>query len=129
MVDGEEVSIGAQDIVLERRPKPGLVVAVAGELLVALETALTPELEQEGLARELVNRIQSARKVADFEVTQRIQVRYGGPPEFEASVRAFADYIAAETLCTDLATASGRPAGATELDLNGLACWILIVPV
>ena len=59
---------------MERVPRPGLAVASQGDWVVMLETQLSPDLVTEGLARELVNRVQGLRKTADFEVSQRIRV-------------------------------------------------------
>ena len=70
--DCEGFTITADDVLVTRSPKTGLVVASEGAIVVGLETALTPELVAEGLAREFVSHVQSMRKEADFEVTQRI---------------------------------------------------------
>jgi isoleucyl-tRNA synthetase len=61
-------------------------------------TKLTPELENEGLARELVHKVQNLRKSAGFEVTDRIRLHYQSSPRLAAAVRAFEDYIRRETL-------------------------------
>ena len=71
---GLSVELGADDVVVQRTPKAGMVVASEGDVLVGIETALTPALVQEGLAREFVSRVQNLRKEAGFEVTQRIAV-------------------------------------------------------
>jgi isoleucyl-tRNA synthetase len=70
-VEGEV--LGPDDVLLVRAPKPGLVVASEGALTVALDTAVSEALRLEGLARELVNRVQNLRKTADLDVSQRIQ--------------------------------------------------------
>ncbi len=119
-------AVGPGDVVIERRPKEHLAVASAGELVVALETDLTPALVQEGLARELVNKIQSMRKEADLEVTQRIRLALGGTPAARAAFEAFREYVMAETLATDAVWAETDPAGGTAWDLNGHACAIKI---
>jgi len=104
-VGGETVALTADDVVVQRAPKGGMVVASEGDVIVGLETALTPELVQEGLAREFVSRVQNLRKDADYEVTQRIAVTVECDAEFRLAVERFADYVKAETLCEQLAFA------------------------
>lgn len=119
----EGVELSAEDVLVTRRPKAGMVVASEGALVVGLETALTPELVQEGLAREFVSHVQSMRKEADFEVTQRIAVTVEADGELKAALEAFADYVKNETLATSLAFAA---ADAEAVDLNGHATKIAV---
>jgi isoleucyl-tRNA synthetase len=114
-VEGVEVSFA--EVIVQRTPKAGMVVAAEGEIIVALDTALTPELVREGLAREFVSRIQNLRKEADFEVTQRIAITVAGDDEVKAAVGQFEDYIKAETLCEALGFAESVEA--EPCDLNG----------
>jgi len=113
---GESVTLTADDVVVQRAPKVGMVVASEGDVLVGIETALTPALVQEGLAREFVSRVQNLRKDADFEVTQRIAVTVDADAEVCAAIEAFADYAKAETLCERIAFAH---LGDGLCDLNG----------
>jgi isoleucyl-tRNA synthetase len=99
---GETFTLTADDVVVQRTPKAGMVVASEGDVIVGLGTALTPELIQEGLAREFVSRVQNLRKDADFEVTQRIAVSVDCDAETHAAIALFADYAKAETLCERL---------------------------
>ena len=101
-VAGETVSLTAEDVVVQRTPKSGMVVASEGDVIVGIETALTPDLIREGVARELVSRVQNLRKDADFEVTQRIAVAIDCDKEVEAAVSQHADYVKTETLCEAL---------------------------
>ncbi len=96
---GETVTLTAEDVVVQRAPKAGMVVASAGDVIVGLVTALTPELIQEGLAREFVSRVQNLRKDADFEVTQRITLTVDCDEEVRAAAERFSDYVKSETLC------------------------------
>lgn len=91
----EDVDILSEDI-------PGWLVASAGKLTVALDITVTEELKNEGIARELVNRIQKLRKDSDFEVTDRISVRLEDDDFVKAAVREFKAYICGEILATDL---------------------------
>ncbi|MBQ9431280.1 MAG: isoleucine--tRNA ligase [Kiritimatiellae bacterium] len=114
--EAEGFTITEDDVMVTRKPKDGLVVASEGAVVVGLETTLNPELVREGLARELVSRIQAMRKDADFEVTQRIKVKLAADAEFQAAVERYRDYVQGETLCLDLAF--GEVTG-DAVDLNG----------
>ena len=108
---------------ITRAPKAGLVVASEGATVVALETALTPELVAEGLAREFVSHVQSMRKEADLEVTQRINVTVDADAELKAALEAHIGYVKGETLTL------GFEFGVVEaepVDLNGHAARIRI---
>ena len=122
-VDGEAVELVPEDVQLERLPREGVVVASEGEIVVALETALTDDLVDEGLAREEVNRIQNQRKALDLDVSQRIWIEYDADVTDAALHRVgerFRDYIDAETLCADSACVPGGEGdGWVEDELNG----------
>jgi len=120
---GGVIELSADDVVVQRTPKAGMVVASEGDAIVGIETALTPALVQEGLAREFVSRVQNLRKEADFEVTQRIAVTVDCGAEVRVAVEAFADYAKAETLCERLTFgAVDRDA----CDLNGHAVRVKV---
>jgi isoleucyl-tRNA synthetase len=127
-LEGEKAELGPEDVVIERLPKPGLVVASQGHLVVALVTELTPDLLQEGLAREFVNKVQNMRKTADLQVTQRIRVVFSAPDDLRKAVIRFGEYIEAETLCVALEPVEAKPDGATDWDVNGQAASIAIRP-
>ena len=122
----EGVEITADDVIVTRSPKSGLVVASEGATVVGLETALTPELVAEGLAREFVSNVQSMRKEADFEVTQRIEVVVDTDAETRAAIEAHVDYVKNEILA--LALVFG-PSDGAEVDLNGHSAKIGVKPV
>ncbi len=122
--DCEGFTITADDVLVTRAPKEGLVVASEGSIVVGLETALTPELVAEGLAREFVSHVQSMRKEADFEVTQRIALTVEADAETQAALTAHAAYVKGETLAVELAFA---PSAAEPVDLNGHATKIAVV--
>jgi isoleucyl-tRNA synthetase len=123
----QRVALTAQDILLERIPRPGLAVASAGALVVAVDTELDADLLCEGLAREFVNKVQSLRKVADLDLAQRIDVRFIGDADVQAAVQAHRTYIEAETLALSC-QASDLIEGGEPVDLNGHPCRILIIP-
>ena len=111
----EGVALTADDVLVTRKPKAGLVVASEGAVVVGLETALTPDLVAEGLAREFVSHVQAMRKEADFEVTQRIRVAVACDAEMKAALAAHRAYVAGEILARDVAVAVGEG----SVDLNG----------
>jgi isoleucyl-tRNA synthetase len=123
-VDGKSVMLGADDVKVARIPKEGLAVAAAENVVVALEVSLTPELLREGLAREFVNKVQSMRKAADFDVAQRIRLVVYGKETLKKALDEHLGYIQSETLCVDFAFADGPLAGSPEWDLNGEICQI-----
>ena len=111
----EGVALTADDVLVTRKPKAGLVVASEGAVVVGLETALTPDLVAEGLAREFVSHVQAMRKEADFEVTQRIRVAVACDAEMKAALAAHRAYVAGEILARDVAVTDGEG----SVDLNG----------
>lgn len=97
---------------------PGWAVGNAGDLTVALDVTITPELQAEGNARELVNRIQNIRKDRDFEITDKVKVVLARTPLTEAALGSFADYIASQVLASELTL--GQPAGdVTVMEIDG----------
>jgi isoleucyl-tRNA synthetase len=101
-LDGEDLVLTAEDVLIATEDIPGWKVATDGEITVALDVTVTPELAKEGLARELVNRIQNMRKDLDFEVTDRIRVRLQGSSAVEEAATAFKAYISTEVLADSL---------------------------
>ncbi|NBP30711.1 MAG: hypothetical protein EBV23_14245, partial [Flavobacteriia bacterium] len=81
---------------------PGWVVATEGSLTVALDIEITEELAQEGIAREVVNRLQNARKDAGLEVTDRVVISYCGSETVTRGISAFSHYIAEEVLANQI---------------------------
>jgi len=120
---GQTLEIDGEDVVIERIPKKGLVVAAEGHIVIALETRVTEALRLEGLAREFVNKVQNMRKQAGFDVTQRIRIVYSADETVGRAVGAHEEYICAETLCVGLAAGDVSPGGA-EWNLNGHPCAI-----
>ena len=103
-VEGEPFLIHPDEVEIRTQDLPGWLVATDGPLTVALDVTLTDELRQEGLARELVNRLQNLRKDSGLDVQDRIQVALAAdaPAELRAAVAAFGDYIREEVQATSL---------------------------
>lgn len=124
IIDAERVLIQPEDIKVSRIPKEGLAVAAAGDLVVALEVTLTPELMREGLAREFVNKVQSMRKFADLQVTARIRLIVQAGELVREALDEHQAYIQDETLCVGWTITEAAVEGAAEWDLNGQVCRI-----
>jgi isoleucyl-tRNA synthetase len=101
-IDGKEHPLTADDVQLVLQPLEGYRVERSGTHAVALNLELTPELEQEGVAREVVHAVQAARKDAGLNVEDRIALTLGGDPETLDAVRAHEDYVTGETLAVSL---------------------------
>ena len=102
---------------------PGWLVATEGSMTIALDITITEELKQEGIARELINRIQNLRKSSGFDVTDKIDVKIFADgedgAEIAASLANFAQYVAAQTLALSVEAASlADAAGAPEVEWN-----------
>jgi isoleucyl-tRNA synthetase len=104
-INGTSYELSLEDFEIAAEDIPGWLVASDGVLTVALDITLNPELEAEGMARELVNRIQNIRKSKDFNVTDRIEVALTRHPQVESAVLQYGDYIKSETLANSIAFA------------------------
>ncbi|MCE2529202.1 MAG: isoleucine--tRNA ligase [Acidimicrobiia bacterium] len=115
-IAGHELS--ADDVVITRNPRPGMAVASDGSLSVALDTALTDVLRSEGRAREVVSRIQRARRDLGLKVTDRIRLRYDTDDDLlYKAIDTHADFIAGEVLA--VAILSGPMQGGMAFEIGG----------
>ncbi|PCJ62368.1 MAG: isoleucine--tRNA ligase [Planctomycetota bacterium] len=94
--------LGEEHVLIELSPKEGFVVDSDQGVTVALDTDLNDDLKKEGLARELVNRIQNLRKDASFEVSDKINITLNGDDAINESLKIYGDYLKNETLATNL---------------------------
>lgn len=111
----EDVEVIPEDV-------PGWQVVSDGNVTVALDITLTPELKQEGMARELVNRIQNIRKSSDFEITDRVDVVLQDVPDVAEAVATFGDYIKSQVLADSLSLKADLTEGEL-LDIDGLKVY------
>ncbi len=109
-LDGESHELSEEDFEIVRRAAGELTVQEEGGYVAAIDPAVTPELRREGIARELVNRIQRLRKEARFAVSDRIRLQITGGAEIEQVVQGYKDYIASEVLASEV-IAGGPVAG------------------
>jgi len=101
-VNGKTVQLSIDDVTVMEEPHKGLSVASDGDITCAIDTTLTDALIREGIARELINRIQNTRKNAGFEVTDRVYVGIVAPEKIVKAASDFAEYIKRETLALEL---------------------------
>ena len=118
-IDGQQIVVTPADFEITSEDMPGWLVASEGKLTVALDITLTDELRAEGVARELINRIQNIRKDSGFEVTDKIRVEIEQKELVAEAVARYADYIASQTLAVEVKS-SAEPQGesvvATDID-------------
>ena len=122
VVDACDVDIYSEDI-------PGWLVANNGPLTIALDVTVTPELRREGIAREIVNRVQNIRKQSGFEVTDRIKLTFAPCEATDDALLEYGDYIARQVLATTLqitSVAEGEE-GVSVLDIDGVNLPVKIV--
>ncbi len=120
-VAGHELSL--EDVVLQRNPKTGVVVATEGAISVAIDVELSEDLVIEGFAREIVNRIQTARRDLDLDVTDRIKVAWSSnDPRIASAFEAHADLITDEVLATGIR----RTELDEKADLAGVSFGLLV---
>ncbi|MDE6521730.1 MAG: isoleucine--tRNA ligase [Muribaculaceae bacterium] len=118
-INGSPV-ITLEDVEIIPEDVPGWLVANEGNVTVALDVTVTEELRNEGLARDLINRIQNIRKESDFAITDRVKVILSDTPEVAACLADYKDYIASQVLADSIELATEVPAPAKELDIDGM---------
>jgi isoleucyl-tRNA synthetase len=129
-LDGELIVLEPEDVEIIPVDIPGWKVANQGAVTVALDISITPELKEEGLAREIVNRVQNMRKDRGFEVTDRIRMRINPENELVSSaIKNNLNYICSETLTANTQTVivSETPQNAQRVELDeNVRAWIEI---
>jgi isoleucyl-tRNA synthetase len=123
-VENEPVEIRIEDVDIIAEDIPGWSVANKDSLTVALDITVTPELQEEGYARELVNRIQRIRKDSGYEVTDRIRVNIQEYEPFKSAIINYSDYICAEILADSIEI--GPADNGVEIDVNDVMIRVLI---
>jgi isoleucyl-tRNA synthetase len=125
MLDGEPVEISVEDVEIIAEDIPGWSVANKDTLTVALDITVTETLQDEGNARELVNRIQKIRKESGYELTDRIVVKIEEYEPLKSAIINFSDYICTEILADSIQLVSQVPEGA-EIEVNEATLKVLI---
>jgi isoleucyl-tRNA synthetase len=124
-IDGNEAVIEAGDVEIFSEDIPGWLVANEGKLTVALEVTVTEELQREGIARELVNRIQNIRKSSGFEITDKITIVLSKNAQTDAAVEQYKAYICNQVLATSL-TLAEEVTGGTELNFDDFSLFVTV---
>jgi isoleucyl-tRNA synthetase len=119
MLELEGERFGEGDLEVFREPQPATEALSNRFITIDLSTELTPALREEGLAREVVNRIQRARKDADFHVSDRITVRYAAAAPLAAAIEVHGAYIGGETLAVALVPEANLGEDATAVTIDG----------
>ena len=106
-VNGTPAVIDLADVEIISEDIPGWLVANEGSLTIALDITVDPALEREGIARDIVNRIQRTRKERKYDITDRITLLFEPNAATDEAIREFSDYIASQVLATGLEIADG----------------------
>ena len=117
-VDSQEAVLERADVEIISEDIPGWLVANEGRLTVALDITVTDELKKEGLARELVNRIQNLRKSSGFEITDKVNITLASSAEMDGAVEAYQEYIKSQVLANNLVITAEPISDATSLDFE-----------
>jgi isoleucyl-tRNA synthetase len=125
VISGKNITLTLEDVEITSQDIEGWLVANANGITVALDITITPELRNEGIARELVNRIQNIRKDSGFEVTDKIKVQLQPMGMLEQAVNENESYIKSETLTEELVFSDGLSEG-TEIEFDDIKTKILI---
>jgi isoleucyl-tRNA synthetase len=125
-VDGEDLILQTSDVEITSEDIPGWLVANKGQLTVALDVTISPDLEHEGNAREFVNRIQKIRKDSGFELTDRIEVQVVAENGLKNSLAQFKDYICAEILADKLEFLTDNNSG-IEIEVNDIQLKVIVL--
>jgi isoleucyl-tRNA synthetase len=115
-VDGEAVELAPEEVLVQTQPAAGLAVSADKGVTVAVDAMITPELRAEGLAREIVRRVQTMRKNAGFSIDDRILTYFVADGGLADVITIWGEYIRAETLSTDLV--SGKPPAGAHIETH-----------
>jgi isoleucyl-tRNA synthetase len=130
-VDGETVQLSPEEVAVDTTPHEGYAVSEEGDYMVGVDLTLSEELVHEGLARELVRRIQNLRKEADFRIEDKITTYYQGDAVLSEVVQRHAEYIAQETLSVQMIEGpgpEGSHAGEFKIEGRDLVLHLLRMP-
>ena len=125
-MDGEKQRVLKDFVDIQISAKEGFAVAMENDLFTILDTTITPELAQEGFAREFVSKVQQLRKQMNLEMMDNIKIRYYSDEEVEEALKTYSDYIKTETLANDFIQMNGNW---DTFNLNGHDTGIVIEKV
>jgi isoleucyl-tRNA synthetase len=125
-IEGRDENIHLEDVEIYDQQKGNIAVAREGELIVGLDTIITPQLELEGIAREFVNRIQNLRKESNLQVLDRIRIYYHAPQKIERAVQQMSEYVSNETLAVELRNTLPANQKTNEISIDSEVFWVAI---
>ena len=125
-IDGAELEISTEDVLISSQDIPGLLVANNKGVTVALDITMNEALIEEGIARELVNRIQNIRKDSGLEITDRIQLSITKHDKINAAITANKKYICDETLADELLICETEPKNAVAVEFDEIKTYIAL---
>ena len=128
-LEGVALELSLEDVQIERKVKEGLIAKTQGDIAIALETALTEALIAEGLAREVINKVNTQRRNSGFQVTDRIEMRLQVSPFLKEHLEGHCGVIAEETLATKMDFGSIQEGEGTQWEINGESVVILLTRV
>ena len=126
-VDGQEAVIERADVDIFSEDIPGWLVANEGRLTVALDITITDDLKKEGLARELVNRVQNLRKSSGFDITDKVNITVASSTEMDDAITEYKEYISNQVLANSIEIANEPIADATTLDFEDFKLDVKVV--
>lgn len=121
-IGGEALKIEREDVEITSEDMPGWLVASEGALTIALDVTITEALREEGIAREIVNRVQNLRKDSGFEVTDRIALKISSSEATDSAVNNWKEYIASQTLAVSVEVSA--EAQSTEIEIDDITLTI-----
>lgn len=125
-IDGDELEITTEDVLINSQDIPGLLVANNKGITVALDITMNDALIEEGIARELVNRIQNIRKDSGLEVTDRIQLSIAKHEKIDRAIASNKTYICEETLTDKILICEGEPKNAIAVEFDEIKTYIAL---
>lgn len=126
-VNGEKVTVESSDIEIINEDIPGWLVANEGKLTVALEVNITEDLRKEGIARELVNRIQNIRKANGLEIVDKVKIKISKNEQTDEAVNEYKSYICNQVLGTSIELTEHLSADSTEVDFDDFKLRIELI--
>ena len=124
-IAGQNIVVSTEDVSIFSEDIPGWSVANDGNITIALDITLTDALISEGIARELVNRVQNIRKSSGLEITDRINVWVSAPENISAAIEQHKAYIASQVLAANISL-ENQLNNATEVDFDGTTLYVQV---
>jgi isoleucyl-tRNA synthetase len=126
--DSAIVRVETSDVEIISEDIPGWLVANDGNLTVALDITITEDLKMEGIARDIINRVQNIRKTRDYDITDKIRLVFEPNPETDAAINSYSEYIAGQVLAESIEVAPlGTDSTIEDLDIDGLQLKVNVI--